>query len=147
MEWHELYTQDVQPSPDEIADYIGKAKGLWLSLTGYIEETYKVKPKTTYSGCCGKPGWNVKYQKSGVAFGTLYPQKDCFDIMIITGYKIDHLVEAVIDRFTPETAEQYRNANDYMKIGKYMMMRIDSPEKMEDYKTIIAVKMSAKIMK
>jgi hypothetical protein len=125
----------------EIADYIGGARGLWLSLTSYIESTYNTKPKITYSGCSGMPGWNVKYQKSGQAFGTLYPKEDFFDVMVILSYRLDSAMEAILPTLSKGTAEAYRNAGDYMKIGKYMMLRIDSIETMEDYKKIIAVKL------
>jgi hypothetical protein len=125
----------------DMADYIGGAKDLWLSLTSYIENTYNTRPKITYSGCGGMPGWNVKYQKSGQAFGTLYPRDGFFNVMVILSYRLDPLMEAILPSLSKETAEGYRNAGDYMKIGKYMMLRIDSKDTLEDYKNIIAVKL------
>lgn len=59
MNWNESYPRDIKPSMNDIAEYIGEAKHLWLSLTTYIETTYQTKPKLTYSGCRMKPGWNV----------------------------------------------------------------------------------------
>ena len=141
MEWHQLFPKNSEPTMTDMADYIGGAKDLWLSLTSYIENTYNTKPKITYSGCSGMPGWNVKYQKSGQAFGTLYPKEDFFDVMVILSYRLDPAMEAILPSLSTETAELYRNAGDYMKIGKYMMLRINSRETMEDYKKIIAVKL------
>lgn len=66
MQWKEIFPSHVQPSMDEIAEYIGgEAKALWLTLMEYMEAEYKVKPKLSYSVCAGKPGWNIKLQKSG----------------------------------------------------------------------------------
>ncbi len=141
MDWHQLYPRTTEPTMAEIADYIGGAKDLWLSLTSYFESTYNTKPKITYSGCSGMPGWNVKYQKSGQAFGTLYPKEDFFDVMVILSYRLEPAMEAILPSLSKETAALYRNAGDYMKIGKYMMLRIDSRETMEDYKKIVAVKL------
>lgn len=71
MEWKGLYNSSNQPSVEEIADYIGgDTKVLWQSLMEYMETKYKAKPKLSYSVCAGKPGWNVKFQKSGQSFGT-----------------------------------------------------------------------------
>ena len=89
MNWNTIYPKDQKPTMDDIANYIGEAKDLWLSLISYFDTTYKVKPKLSYSGCGMKPGWNVKYQKSGQAFGTLYPQENAFDVMAIISYKLD----------------------------------------------------------
>ena len=32
MKWNELYPKEKQPSLDEVADYVGKVKSLWLSI-------------------------------------------------------------------------------------------------------------------
>ena len=71
MQWKEIFPSHHQPTMDEIADYIGgDAKELWVSFLQYMETAYKAKPKLSYSVCSGKPGWNVKFQKSGQSFGT-----------------------------------------------------------------------------
>ena len=145
MNWSELYPSDRKPTMDDIAEYVGEIKDLWLSLTTYIETTYQIKPKLTYSGCGMKPGWNVKYQKSGQAFGTLYPLENAVDWMIIISYKLDSLMQETLPSLSNQTADLYRSAGDYMKLGKWMMMRIDSEQTLEDFKKIVAVKLPPKI--
>ncbi len=72
------------PTPSEIGSYIGgTAEVLWLELNHYIEDRFKVKPKFAYSTCSGKPGWNLKYQKSGKALCTLYPEKGRFIVLVV----------------------------------------------------------------
>ena len=144
MEWNELFPGSQEPSMEDIAQYLGKAKGLWLSLFEYFETAYKAKPKLTYSGCSGKPGWNVKFAKSGQAFGTLYPGIDAFDVMVIFSYKLDAAMEQALPELTQYTADLYRNAGDFMKIGKWLMMTIDDEATLEDYKKMVAVKLPPK---
>ena len=55
MNWSELYPSDIKPSMNDIAEFIGEAKNVWFSLTSYIETSYQIKPKLTYSGCGMKP--------------------------------------------------------------------------------------------
>lgn len=141
MEWHRLYPKDKEPTLEEIASYTGSAKDLWLAATSYIESTYKAKPKLTYSGCGAKPGWNVKYQKSGQAFGTYYPLENAFDVLMVISYKLGPAMEEALPVLSQQTADLYRSAGDYMKIGKWMMLRIDKMQTLEDLKTIIAVKL------
>lgn len=144
MNWNDLFPKDKQPTMEDITDYIGEAKELWLSLISYFESAYKATPKMTYSGCGMKPGWNVKYQKSGQAFGTLYPQENSFDIMIVISYKLDASMESTLPLLSEPTANLYLSASDYMKMGKWMMLRIDNKQILEDYKKIIAVKLPPK---
>jgi len=145
MKWHELYPSSTQPNMDDIASYIGT--DLWTSLTVYFESAYRAKPKISYSNC-SMPGWNVKYSKSGAAFGTLYPAKGAFDVMVVVSYKLDSIMESILPSLSEKTAELYRNAGDYMKMGKYMIFRIDEERLLEDYKKIAAVKLPPKyIMK
>ncbi len=137
MSWNELFPKEIQPGPDDIAAYAGD---LWTSAAEWFDQAYGVKPKLTYSGCGMKPGWNVKYQKCGQSFGTLYPLKDAFDVMIVIAYRLDPAMEAILPTLTAETAALYRQAGDYMKMGKWMMLRVDSGEKLADLQKIAAVK-------
>jgi hypothetical protein len=145
MLWNELYPADRQPSMEEIEAYIGgEAKELWHGIMEYMNDTYNAKPKLSYSVCSGKPGWNIKFQKSGQSFGTLYPEENSFSVFIVISYKLDPVMEALLPHFSPGIAELYKNAGDYMKLGKWMMFQIKDAEGVEDYKKLISVKMPNK---
>lgn len=148
MQWKELFPSCKEPSMDEIADFIGgETKGLWLSLIKYMDSAYHAKPRLSFSSCAAKPGWNVKFQKSGQSFGTLYPEKNAFSVMIIISYKLDPLMKAILPDLSPAAAELYNNAGDYMKMGKWIMLQINNPTALEDYKKIMAVKLPPQIRK
>lgn len=144
MIWHELYSKDKEPNMNEIANYIGDAKDLWLVLTSYIETTYNTKPKLTYSGCGMKPGWNIKYQKSGQAFGTFYPEKNSFSAMVVISYKLVGQMDEILPTLSNAMAELWSKADDYMRIGKWMMIQFTDQIQVEDYKKILAVKLPPK---
>ncbi len=141
MKWNELFPGDKTPALEDISDYVGSVKDLWLSLISYFDTEYKIKPKLTYSGCSGMPGWNIKFQKSGQAFGTWYPHQDAMYVMIVISYKLDPEMERILPELSDYTADLYRNAGDYMKIGKWMMLKADNERVFEDYKKIAAVKL------
>jgi hypothetical protein len=144
MNWNELFPKDREPTFEDIAGYVGTVRDQWLSLIAYFETAYKARPKLTYSGCSGMPGWNIKFQKSGQAFGTWYPQQDAFYVMIVVSYRLDADMERILPELSDYTADLYRNAGDYMKIGKWMMLKADSAQVFEDYKKIAAVKLPPK---
>ncbi|MBP7175086.1 MAG: DUF3788 domain-containing protein [Thermoclostridium sp.] len=145
MEWHELFPQERQPTMENIAAYIGgESSLLWQSLIDYMQKAYQLKPKMTYSVCSGKPGWNIKLQKSGQSLGTLYPEKNAFSVLVVFSYKLDPIMEAILPMLSPEMADLYRNAGDYMKIGKWLMFQINNATTVEDYKKMMAVKLPPK---
>lgn len=145
MEWQDLFPQERQPSMEDIAGYIGGEAGqLWESLLAYMEKSYKLKPKMTYSVCSGKPGWNIKLQKSGQSFGTLYPEQNSFSVFIVISYKLDPVMGAILPMLSPDIAGLYKSAGDYMKLGKWMMFRISDEAGVRDYKKICEVKMPVK---
>lgn len=144
MEWMELFPMDRQPSEEEIVSFIGAGAERWQNLSDYMKNVYNSKPAYAYSGCSGKPGWNVKYKKSGQAFGTLYPEPGAFSVFLVVSYRLDNEMELLLPALSEEIAERYRQADDYMKLGKWMMFTIDNDEKLEDYKRIMAVKLKPK---
>ena len=142
MEWKDLYPQINQPSFEEMADYIGgEARRLWDSLFDYMNSAYSAKPKMAYSVCSGKPGWNVKFQKSGQSFGTLYPEEGYFSVFLVISYKHEAEMEILRNELSPEMRAQYDNARDYMKMGRWMMFRVSSDTDLQDYKLLISIKM------
>ena len=148
MEWYLEYGKNNQPSFEEIDDYIGgEGKKLWISIFEYMKSEYNAKPKMSYSCCSGKPGWNIKFQKSGQSFGTLYPEQECFSVFIVIGYKLDNAVKAIKTGLSPKMREYYDNAGDYMKMGKWMMFRIENEADLNDYKLLMSVKMQPKNVK
>jgi len=145
MQWKEIFPSHIQPSLEDIAEYIGgEAKLLWQSLMEYMETEYKVKPKLSYSVCAGKPGWNIKFQKSGQSFGTLYPEENSFSVFMVISYKLDPMMKATIPKLSANTAELYKQALDYMKLGKWMMFQIKDLAGVEDYKNLVSVKLPLK---
>lgn len=145
MEWKDIFPKERQPSMEEISDYIGgEARLLWESLVRHMETSYKVKPKFSYSVCSGKPGWNVKFQKSGQAFGTFYPEENSFSVLMVFSYKLDPLMQEILPKLSSNTAELYNKAGDYMKMGKWLMFQIKDNTGLEDCKRLISVKMPPK---
>lgn len=142
MEWMALYPQDKPPTLEEMAAYMGEGRALFHELLSFMADTLSCKPKMTYSTCSGKPGWNVKFQKSGVGLGTLYPEEGGFSMMVVVAYRHDMQMEAALPLMTPAMSERYRAAGDYMKIGKWMMFRVDCRETLADYQRIAAIKLT-----
>jgi hypothetical protein len=146
MQWKEIFPSHTQPSMEDIANYIGgEAKLLWQSLMEYMEAKYKSKPKLSYSVCSGKPGWNIKFQKSGQSFGTLYPEENSFSVFMVISYKLDPMVQAIIPKLTENTAQLYKQAGDYMKLGKWIMFQIKDLAGLEDYKNLVSIKLPPKL--
>lgn len=145
MEWKDLYPQINQPGFEAMAEYIGgEGRRLWDSLFDYMNSVYNTKPKMTYSICSGKPGWNVKFHKSGQSFGTLYPEEDSFSVFMVISYKHEAEMEILRNELSPEMRVQYDNAQDYMKMGRWMMFRISNDTDLRDYKLLMSVKMKPK---
>jgi hypothetical protein len=145
MDWNTLFPATHQPAYENIEEYIGgTGKHLWKSLFAFMENTYKAKPKMTYSVCSGKPGWNVKFQKSGQAFGTFYPEEDGFSVFFVLSYKLAPEADAAMPLLSPKMQELYKDAGDFMKMGRYMMFRIENERDFEDYKRLCAIKLKPK---
>jgi len=145
MDWNTLYNSVMQPTYENMEDYIGgEGKRLWQELFAYMDETYGAKPKMTYSGCSEKPGWNVKFQKSGQSFGTLYPEEGGLSVFLVISYKLAPEADAIVPELSEKIAGLYQNALDFMKNGKFIMFRIESERDLEDYKRLCTVKLKPK---
>jgi hypothetical protein len=102
------------PTYEEISDYIeNPMQMLWRDFNSYIQREYKAAPKIMYSKCSGKPGWNVKYQKSGKSLCTLYPEKDGFIALVVVKTDLKPIIEGMSSEFEPIILELVSSARPF----------------------------------
>jgi hypothetical protein len=136
-----VHDRATEPAFKAIAQHIGEqGRYRWLDMTAHIENTYHVKPQMSYSVCAGKPGWNVKYKKSGRSICTLYPEPDSFVALVV-------LTALDIERFEmvkPCYSEELNRLFDETKLFNntiWLMIRVDSDQVLQDVKRLLALKL------
>ena len=141
MKWHEAYTPATEPALEQIAAYIGNP--LWGELRAFMEGAYGVTPQVQYSGCGGAPGWNVKYRKSGRALCTLYPDKGEYTCLVCIGLREEQEAELALLACTDYTRELFHSVKP-LNGSRWLMLQINSPERLEDAKRLIAARLPPK---
>lgn len=145
MEWNQLFDSTREPEIEDITAYIGERELLYTELRSYLESSYNVKPKASYSSCSAQPGWNIKYQKSGKSLCTIYPMEGFFIVLVVIGAKEAAEAEAgvTLGAFTPYLQELYQNT-PFSLGGRWLMIRVTNPEVLEDVKKLIALRVKTK---
>jgi hypothetical protein len=128
------------PAYDEIVDYINlPAQELWRQINHFIQQRYNASPKIMYSKCYGKPGWNVKYQKSGKSICTLYPEKDSFVALIVITLDLLPVIEALSEEFTEEILQAIRSAKPFNGT-LWLMLQVESDLVLNDVNQLLLLK-------
>lgn len=132
------------PAWEEIEEYINlPVRELWKQFNNFVQERYKASPKIMYSVCSGKPGWNVKYQKSGKSLCTLYPEKDGFTALIVVTLDLMPLIEALYDELTGEVVNIVKSARSFNGT-KWLMLKVGDEQALRDVKQLLLLKHEAK---
>ncbi|TYQ12814.1 UNVERIFIED_CONTAM: uncharacterized protein DUF3788 [Acetivibrio alkalicellulosi] len=128
------------PSFDEIRLYINSpARELWDDFVQFIQQKYRSKPKITFSKCSAKPGWNVKYQKSGKSVCTLYPEKDLFIVLVVISLDQASLIENIASEFDPAIVDIIKNAKPFNGT-LWLMPSINTQNALDSIKKILLIK-------
>jgi hypothetical protein len=145
MSWKEIFDADHIPSDEDIREYLDEVKFIWDELTGYIEETYQIKPQIHYSKCFAQPGWNVKYKKSSKSLCTLYPMAGYFIALVIVGPKEEEEVIIGMDAglFTTYVKELY-NKTAYSAMGRWLMIEVKDKAVLNDIKHLLTIRVRPK---
>ena len=135
-----IHDRNVVPDMLAMANSIsGEARQRWLSLTQHIESDYKAKPQIAYSVCAAKPGWNLKYKKSGKALCTLYPEPESFTALVV-------LSAGDMDQFelmSPTCTDELKQLYDKTKLfnnTKWLMICVTNDAVLDDVKKLLALK-------
>lgn len=129
---------DMQMMTEAIAD---PARQRWQALTAHIETAYKARPQMTYSVCSGKPGWNLKYKKSGKALCTLYPEPESFTALVVLGMKDMNKFELMSPAFTDAVKSLYDDSQLFNNT-KWLMISVTNDTLLDDVKKLIHLKIS-----
>lgn len=138
-----MYDNNTMPSFQDMEGYLNQGAPLWRELFSYIEKTYQVQPKMTYSKCAAQPGWNIKYQKSGKSLCTLYPMNGYFIALVVIGIKEETEAELVLETFTPYVAELYRRT-PFSCGGRWLMIEVKDRTVLNDVKHLIGMRVKPK---
>lgn len=144
MEWNELYTSNIQPTFEDINEFINS--DLLEELNIFIKQNYDVLPELSYSMCSGQPGWNVKYKKSGKSLCTLYPMENFFIALVVIGNKEVNEAELMLPAFTQYIQNLYKNT-PYSLGGKWLMINVTDKNILENVKDLIKIRVVPKVKK
>jgi hypothetical protein len=136
-----VHDRSAEPAFEAIGQYIAEpGRHRWLDFIAHIENTYHVMPQISYSVCAGKPGWNVKYKKSGRSICTLYPEPDSFMALVV----LSTLDIARFELVKPCYSEELNRLFDETKLfnnTKWLMIRVESDPVLQDIKRLLALKL------
>lgn len=133
------------PSSDEIADYISyEAKEAWKELTAFIEQKYRLSPKMSYSRCKMKPGWNVKYQKSGKSLCTLYPEKGAYSTLITLKEQEYEEIKMRLSSFGEYFIDAFNACGLPYNGSRWFTIMVHNKSIIEDIKKVIEIKLRDK---
>ena len=141
MLWSELFNDAHEPSDSQLKQFVNTP--LWDDLDDFLQQTYAVKPKLSYSNCSMDKGfwmgWNVKYKKSGKALCTLYPKQGYFMALIPVGVKEMDEADLLI-----HTCEEYiqdlYNKTKRGAAGKSLAVEVTGESILHDIKKLIALR-------
>lgn len=137
----EILNQEYKPSLDEITDYIEQStRKRWKEALIFIDQKFHAKETISFSKCCAKPGWNVKYKKSGKALCTLYPGQQSFTALIVLNGTDMEWFKGMRDDYSTYILELYDNCNLFNGT-KWLMIDITSDEILNDVKNLMLLKL------
>ena len=139
MNWFERYPKAIQPTLQEISDFI--ASPLWNGLCTWAEESYQIEPKVEHSTCSGAPGWNVKYRKSSRALCTLYPDDGQFTAMVTIGAKEAPEAELLLPTCSDYIRELFARTQTFNG-ARWLMIRVTDAAVLEDVKKLIRLRVA-----
>jgi len=142
MNWNDLYTKAQMPEMQDMVCFSDKpGQLLWKRLYDQVINQPRVIQKLSYSTCSGKPGWNMKLSKKGKTLATVYPESFGFTVLLVMNESMDSDIFSSTD-LSDLMKEKYKNAEPFMKAGKWLMIPVDSEPLANEVICMIKIKMA-----
>ena len=133
MDWNAIYPGPEEPTAEQLSAYVSHP--MWEPLNRWICEAYSLSPICSYSSCSMGRGWNVKYRSGGKALCTLYPAAGAFTCLVVAPAQAEALLPTL-----SEYTHACWQAVKPMGSGRWLSLEVDSPEVVEDIKTLLMLK-------
>ena len=128
------------PTYEEIFNYMDEhTQSMWKDMNSFIQNVYNTLPKIMYSKCSGKPGWNIKYKKSGKSLCTLYPEKHGFITLVVITLDLVPMIENLSYEFDEEVIELMKTAKPFNET-LWLMIRVDNFTIIDSIKQLLLLK-------
>jgi len=141
LQWSECFDSVNEPSKSQISTFVDTP--LWDDFSGYLQETYDVKPKLFYSHCSMHEGiwkgWNIKYKKSNKALCTLYPKSGYFVALIAIGIREMNEAELLMPSCTEYTRKLFEQTV-LGHSGKSLAFDVKNAKILDDVKKLVSLR-------
>jgi hypothetical protein len=135
-----IHNKSYCPTFDEITLAIEEpGRVLWLEIHRFLQQQYRTSPKQMYSICAGKPGWNYKYQKSGKALCTLYPDECGFTALVVVPESMRPVILTANPPFPQIITEMVREMKPFNHTF-WLMVTVREAGMLETVKDLIDLK-------
>ncbi|MGE5708186.1 MAG: DUF3788 domain-containing protein [Bacteroidota bacterium] len=126
------------PTHEEVRLFIQPpGRERWERLNLHLQEHYRAKAKLSFSKCSAQPGWNVKYQKSGKALCTLYPEQHRFIALVVVTLGLLSVIRN--EALPPELTEIIERAKP-LNGTLWLMIPVESDRMLEGVQELLALK-------
>lgn len=85
----------------------------------------------SYSSCSIKPGWNIKFKKSGKTLCTIYPAESYFTVMVEIGKKEKERTEQLLPQCTAILQDIYAQTKEGNG-QRWLMIDLEDDEELFD---------------
>lgn len=137
MEWSKLFGECNPPTLENIEEFV--SNDLWEKLNLFLQGTYHVQPKLSYSKCSMQPGWNVKYQKRGKSLCTLYPMEGFFIVLVVISSKETNETELILPSLSNYTQNLYKTTAA-SAASRWLMINVTKSGILEDVLSLVQIR-------
>lgn len=126
MNTQRLCDKNLFPSDEQIQAHMGsKASEAWLHLIKFAEQNYDHQPEFIFGG--KNYGWNLRYRKSGKTLFSMFPEKDCFTVLLVLGQKEREAYNVRLEEFGEFFKSTYESAPQFHD-GRWLWINVRSVE-------------------
>ncbi len=134
----DLYNRNETPTLEDFGEFIKNP--LFEQFCLEIKNRYQCSEKIEYSSCSWKPGWNIKFRKSGKSLCTIYPGESYFTVLIVIGKKEKERTENLLPDCTSQLQQIYAQT-DEGNGQKWLMIDLeDADDLYRDILSLIAIR-------
>jgi hypothetical protein len=127
-----------QPTIQEVLAAIGSKQPLWESLNSFIADSYKLKSDFAFYG--KNYGWALRFRRAGKALLSLYPNQESFTAQIIIGQEQAEKASSL--GLSKKAIKIIEDAHPYPE-GRWLFIKVESEQDLNDVKKLLTVKSQA----
>ncbi|HRQ30720.1 MAG TPA: DUF3788 domain-containing protein [Saprospiraceae bacterium] len=141
MAYERLSDKSIQPTYDDIKNWVGETVDLWETIHDFISQNYDFNRELAFFS--KNYGWTVRYRKAKKTLASFFPERSAFSVLLVLGKDEAEKVDQIRSELDKDFLTVF-DLTEQLHDGRWLWLRILTRDNLDSLIKVLMIKRKPK---